>query len=238
MNDSGQNRVFHYAILASLLLHALLLLGFPDLIDRARRAVSFPPPLIARLMEPEPAAPAPPPAVEKKVEPPKPAPRLAKPVPKAAEPAPVAPAPVVEQPAPPVESAQPPQPVPAPPVAAVAPQPAAPATQSTATLSTAPSAEVQSRDQYRVQLIDEARRHKRYPPIARENNWQGNVLVGVAIAADGRASVTLKGSSGHEILDRQALDMFRQAARAVPLPPALRGREFTLEVRAVYGLEE
>ena len=120
MNDSGQNRVFHYAILASLLLHALLLLGFPDLIDRARRAVSFPPPLIARLMEPEPAAPAPPPAVEKKVEPPKPAPRLAKPVPKAAEPAPVAPAPVVEQPAPPVESAQPPQPVPAPPVAAVA----------------------------------------------------------------------------------------------------------------------
>jgi len=238
MNDSGQNRVFHYAILASLLLHALLLLGFPDLIDRARRAVSFPPPLIARLMEPEPAAPAPPPAVEKKVEPPKPAPRLAKPVPKAAEPAPVAPAPVVEQPAPPVESAQPPQPVPAPPVAAVAPQPAAPATQSTATLSTAPSAEVQSRDQYRVQLIDEARRHKRYPPIARENNWQGNVLVGVAIAADGRASVTLKGSSGHEILDRQALDMFRQAARAVPLPPALRGREFALEVRAVYGLEE
>jgi len=238
MNDSGQNRVFHYAILASLLLHALLLLSFPDLIDRARRAVSFPPPLIARLMEPEPAAPAPPPAVEKKVEPPKPAPRLAKPVPKAAEPAPVAPAPVVEQPAPPVESAQPPQPVPAPPVAAVAPQPAAPATQSTATLSTAPSAEVQSRDQYRVQLIDEARRHKRYPPIARENNWQGNVLVGVAIAADGRASVTLKGSSGHQILDRQALDMFRQAARAVPLPPALRGREFTLEVRAVYGLEE
>ena len=238
MNDSGQNRVFHYAILASLLLHALLLLGFPDLIDRARRAVSFPPPLIARLMEPEPAAPPPPPAVEKKVEPPKPAPRLAKPVPKAAEPAPVAPAPVVEQPAPPVESAQPPQPVPAPPVAAVAPQPAAPATQSTATLSTAPSAEVQSRDQYRVQLIDEARRHKRYPPIARENNWQGNVLVGVAIAADGRASVTLKGSSGHQILDRQALDMFRQAARAVPLPPALRGREFTLEVRAVYGLEE
>ena len=49
MNDSGQNRVFHYAILASLLLHALLLLGFPDLIDRARRAVSFPPPLIARV---------------------------------------------------------------------------------------------------------------------------------------------------------------------------------------------
>ena len=239
MGDSGHNRVFHYAILASLALHALLLIGFPDLIDRARRAVSFPPPLIARLMAPEPAAPAPPPAVEKKVEPPKPAPRLARPEPKAAQPAPVAPAPVVEQPAPPVESAQPqPAPVPAPPVAAAAPQSTAPSTQQTATLDAAPSADVQSRDQYRVQLIDEARRHKRYPPLARENNWQGNVLVGVAIATDGRASVTLKGSSGHEILDRQALDMFRQAARAVPVPPALRGKEFALEVRAVYGLEE
>lgn len=237
ISSNGDNRVFQYAILASLALHALLLLGFPDLIDRARRAVSFPAPLIARLMEPEPAAPAPPPAPVEKVEPPKPAPRLAKPVPKATPPAPVAPAPVVEQPAPPVESPQPAQPVPAPPVAAAAPPPTAPATPSTATLSAAPS-DAQSRDQYRVQLIDEARRHKRYPPLARENNWQGNVLVGVAIAADGRASVTVKGSSGHEILDRQALDMFRQAARAVPLPPALRGREFALEVRAVYGLEE
>ena len=237
ISSNGHNRVFQYAILASLALHALLLLGFPDLIDRARRAVSFPAPLIARLMEPEPAAPAPPPAPVEKVEPPKPAPRLTKPVPKAMQPAPVAPAPVVEQPAPPVESPQPAQPVPAPPAAA-APQPTAPATQSTATLSAAPSADAQSRDQYRVQLIDEARRHKRYPPLARENNWQGNVLVGVAIAADGRASVTVKGSSGHELLDRQALDMFRQAARAVPVPPALRGKEFALEVRAVYGLEE
>src|SRR6185503_2052115 len=113
MSDSGHNRVFQYAILASLALHALLLLGFPDLIDRARRAVSFPAPLIARLMEPEPAAPAPPPAPVEKVEPPKPAPRLAKPVPKATPPAPVAPTPVVEQPAPPVESPQPAQPVPA-----------------------------------------------------------------------------------------------------------------------------
>jgi len=89
-----------------------------------------------------------------------------------------------------------------------------------------------------MQLIDEARRHKRYPPLARENNWQGDVRVGVAIAANGRPSVTLKGSSGYDVLDRQALEMFTQAARAVPIPPALRGKEFVLEVRAVYGLED
>ena len=89
-----------------------------------------------------------------------------------------------------------------------------------------------------MQLIDEARRHKRYPPLARENNWQGDVRVGVAVAANGRPTVTLKGSSGYDVLDRQALEMFTQAARAVPVPPALRGKEFALEVRAVYGLED
>ena len=61
MADNGQNRVFHYAMAASIALHALLLFGFPDFIDTARRAVSLPPALIARLMEPE-RAPTPAPA--------------------------------------------------------------------------------------------------------------------------------------------------------------------------------
>jgi len=237
ISPNGHNRVFQYAILASLALHALLLLGFPDLIERARRAVSFPAPLIARLMEPEAAAPAPPPPVEK-VEPPKPAPRLAKPVPKAPQPAPVVPAPVVEQPAPPVESPQPPAPVPPPPVAAAAPQPTAPTTPPAATFSAAPSAEVQSRDQYRLQLIDEARRHKRYPALARDNNWEGVVGISIAVPAGGRPSVALKSSSGYEVIDRQALEMFRAAANAVPVPPALRGSAFALDLRIRYNLED
>jgi protein TonB len=236
MADNDRNRVFHYAVLASLALHALLLFGFPDLIDTARRAASLPPTLIARLMAPEPEpVPAFPPAQpppEKKTEVAKPAPRMTRPVPQLAPPTP--PEVEAEALAPPVEAPPAaPAPVPAaPPIAAAAPQAASPGPQA------APVPESLSRDQYRVQLIDEARRHKRYPPLARENNWQGDVRVGVAIAADGRPSVTLKGSSGYEVLDRQALEMFRQAARAVPVPPALRGKEFALEVRAVYGLED
>ena len=229
------NRPFHYAIMASVGLHALLLLAFPDLLNPSRRGVQFPPPIIARLMEPEPApvpvVPAekpaaaaprePPPA--KKAERPKPAPRVSKPAPQVEAPveqetAAAEPAPVVE--APPT------------PTAAIEPQPAAPAPQP------AQPPESLSRDQYRLQLIDEARRHKRYPPLARENNWQGDVLVAVLVGPNGRASVTLKGSSGYEVLDRQALEMFRQAARAVTIPSALRGKEFALDVRAVYGLEE
>jgi len=243
----NRNRVFHYAVLASLALHALLLFAFPDFIDTARRAASLPPQIIARLMAPEPA-PAPVVPVEpvrREAPPPKkaakPAPPEAPPeAPPAPKPAPVLstpqPAPV---PAPPVQAAAPPAP-PSPPVAALEPQPQ-PQSASPPQASSPPPAQAPeslSRDQYRLQLIDEARRHKRYPPLARENNWQGDVRVGVAIAANGRPSVTLKGSSGYEVLDRQALEMFTQAARAVPIPPALRGKEFALEVRAVYGLED
>lgn len=229
----SDNRPFHYALVASLAAHALLLFAFPDLVDTARRAASIPPQIIARLMEPAPAPAAPLVAqpVPEAPRPPakKPAPRVAKPVPAP----PLLPAPTVTQQKPELQ-------VEPPPVAAVEPQPA-PSSSSTAASSSPPVGEAPeslSRDQYRAQLIDQARRHKRYPPLARENNWQGDVLVGVVVGANGRPSVTLKGSSGYEVLDRQALEMFAQAARAVPLPPALRGKAFSLDVRAVYGLED
>jgi TonB family protein len=227
------SRAFHYALATSLALHALLLVAFPDLADTARRAASIPPQIIARLMEPEPAPPVPVPAPPVQTPTP-PVPPEKKKAPAAKKPAPVistphpAPTPSVPAVADPVP-APPPPPLaamdPKPPTPAAAPQPAQPP-------------ESLSRDQYRLQLIDEARRHKRYPPLARENNWQGDVRVDVAISANGRPTVTLKGSSGYEVLDRQALDMFAQAARSVPVPPALRGKEFSFEVRAVYGLED
>jgi protein TonB len=227
----SDNRPFHYALAASLAAHALVLFAFPELVDTARRAASIPPQIIARLMEPAPEpAPAAPPVVQ-------PVPEAAPPAKKKTEPRLAKPAPApempIEKPAPRIEVPAPPSPVAPPPIAAVEPQPAPP--------SSPPVVEVPetlSRDQYRVQLIDEARRHKRYPPLARENNWQGDVLVGVVVGANGRPTVTLKGSSGYEVLDRQALEMFAQAARAVPVPSALRGKAFSLDLRAVYGLED
>lgn len=237
MIDSNHNRAFHYAVLASLALHALLLFGLQNLPDPARRAVRFPPPIVARLIDPEPV-PAPVQALNgNEVPRAKPAaPRVSRPESaQQSKPAPAVPAPqftaAPSTPTPPAESASSSVASEPPPLASVEPRPASPA----------PSAEAPeslSRDQYRVELIDEARRYKRYPPLARENNWEGGVLVGVVIGANGRASVSVKASSGHEVLDRQALEMFRQAARAVPIPPALRGKEFALEVRAVYGLED
>jgi protein TonB len=231
----SDNRAFRYALGASLVLHALVLFTMPQFVDTARRAASIPPQIIARLMEPAPPAPEPvPPVDEPRIKPAPSKPKAAKPKverPIAVEkPVPAAP-PISIEPTPAA-----PVPAPPPPVAAV--EPRATPTPAPAEAAPQPAPESLSRDQYRVQLIDEARRHKRYPPLARENNWQGDVRVGVTIGANGRPTVTLKGSSGFDVLDRQALEMFTQAARAVPLPPGLRGKEFSLEVRAIYGLED
>ena len=58
------------------------------------------------------------------------------------------------------------------------------------------------------------------------------------IAADGRVSLAVEKSSGHPVLDRQAMEMFKRAQAQVPLPASLRGRPLSLELRAIYNLKD
>jgi protein TonB len=51
-------------------------------------------------------------------------------------------------------------------------------------------------------------------------------------------SVSVKTGSGHEVLDQQALEMFKRATPLVPIPSALRGKEFSIELRAIYNLRD
>ena len=247
MSHSDPNRVFYYAIFASLALHALLLVSFPDLLSSARRAVeSFPPPILARLIAPEPAAPpeaekppAPPPPVQK------PKPTVSKPI---ARPAPSPlPAPAIEPepapPAPPVAAAEPtPAPAQAVPPAPVAVAPPAPQSQPNAQAGEAAAArEARTIGEYRLELIEAARRIKdrtRYPPVARDNNWTGNTNVNVAVPAGGAPAVSVRGTSGHQVLDQHALSIFRQATQEVPVPQALRGKAFVVEVRMDFTLKD
>jgi protein TonB len=235
VSHSDANRVFYYAILASLALHALLLLGFPDLLSSARRAVeSFPPPILARLIAPEPAAP---PAAEKP-----PAPPVQKPKPAAARP--------VAKPAPsplPAPAAEPEPAPPAPPVAAIEPAPPAPAQAPVASTppiqvgESAAAREARTIGEYRLELIEAARRIKdrtRYPPIARDNNWTGNTNVSVAVPPGGAPAVSVRGTSGHPILDQHALNIFRQATQEVAVPQVLRGKAFVVEVRMDFTLKD
>ena len=72
-----------------------------------------------------------------------------------------------------------------------------------------------------------------------DNDWQGEVIVRLSVAASGTiAQVSLARSSGHGLLDEQVLEMFRTAAGEAPVPRALRGQEFAIEVRTVYSLKD
>ena len=94
--------------------------------------------------------------------------------------------------------------------------------------------------QYRLQLIEAARRNRPpYPTVARENNWTGDVVLEIVVRADGHAELGLRRSSGHAVLDKLALDTYQQALRVVPVPPALRGRQVRLEpLRVIYNLTD
>ena len=233
------NRNLRRALLLSLALHGLILFGvtLPSApIPRATISA----PLAARLVEPKPLPPPPPP----------PAPQPERPRAQPAKPA----ASAKPAPAPP-KTASAPKRAPEAHSAAPSPQPASPAAQPAPDAPVPPSVVqtepqpppaspsgeqmvVRTREEYRLQILDAARSHNRYPALARENNWEGQVLVYMTVGVDGRATLSVKSSSGHALLDRQALEMFRRAQAAVPLPPALRGVEFGFELRAIYNLKD
>jgi protein TonB len=237
--NSDPNRAFNYAVLASLVLHGLLLFG----ISQRERARATDPqiPIIARLVEP--AAPAPvaaaAPAQSEPVKPrPRATPAAPKPVAKEA-PAPEAePAPEAAAEEPPVSQVQSVAPVPAP-VAPPAIAAAGPAAETPPPPAAEALADPGSLAQYRLLLISAASKYKRYPRIAMDNNWEGDVVVRMAVGANGRlAALTIQSSSGHAVLDQQALEMFKKASAVVQVPPALRGKEFAFEVRAIYNLKD
>jgi protein TonB len=96
-----------------------------------------------------------------------------------------------------------------------------------------------SLDDYRLELMQVARKYKRYPRAAMDNNWEGRVVVRMVVGANGMiASIGIANSTGHEVLDKQALDMIQKAKGGVLIPPALRGKEFTLEIPVIYNLKD
>jgi protein TonB len=223
----ADQRAFTYAIGASIALHAVLLaLRAPD---SQPPPSSTAPPIVAHLAEPE--APPAPPTVEPQPEKrPPPKPEARKPAPQVVQPTPAPPQTFSVAPAPapaPVEPAPAAEPAPAPPPVASAPA-APPAPDPTLLIA-----------QYRSQFIAAAVRYKRYPLPARDNGWEGDVVVRLEISPSGELSeVKVKRGSGHTVLDEQALEMFKLAAPQVPVPAALRGRAFGFDVRAVYSLKE
>ncbi len=248
-NPSAQNRALAWCVLASLVLHALALL-LPGLRPGApvpgatriltatfapRVAAGEPRPAMSdviKRVDPEPVRP--------KARPETPLPEISTPLPgpgsgpaiaRAAEVA-AAPALPAEPSAAPVGRASG--------ASAARPAEAQPAAASPGA-GTAPSgsgADTGTLDQYRLALIGVARRYKRYPAQAMDQGWQGRVEIRLVVGANGAIQSSLvKASSGYEILDNQALDMVKKAKPLTPIPAALRGREFTVDIPVIFDLQ-
>lgn len=228
--SAAETRRIRYAVALSIAVHAIALFGvWPALRESLQEPVA-PPPLLTRLVElPKPAAPAPP---EERKPPPQPEARKPEPPRPALKPTPAR---SVVEPPPPAPAPAQSEPPPAPVASAAPPAPAAPPPQADAR-----AAEAATAAQYRMQLIAYAQRNKPpYPAIARENNWAGDVVLEIVIRADGRGELGLRRASGHDVLDKLALDTYQEALRAVPVPPALRGKQVRLEpLRVIYNLTE
>lgn len=235
---SDQNRAFHYAVLASLVLHALVLFGGSQ---RERpRVAQTEPPIVARLMEPPappPAAPAAQPPEPEIVKPrprPRPKPAVRKPPPRETPLAQSKPAPM----SPPVEEPPVAETPAAPEIPAAAPE-APPPQMAGADPAPEPMPDPLALEKYRSQINGAAARYKHYPRVARENNWEGRVGLRMVFAPGGRLeSLSVTKTSGYEVLDKQAAEMFRNAAKAVPVPPLLRGKEFSVDVAVAYNLTD
>lgn len=258
------SRVLAAALAASVMLHLAFVLGFPQWVAREHMVI-LPGPLRARI---EPLAPPPPAAPRKEElrapvarEPAAAAPRESAPA--AREPVPRVPATPAQgetrSPAPsgtaPAKPA-PPEPTGAAPMAA----PAEREPQSAAQAATRPSAaraapppreavgaaaptpsddEASTVAQYRIALMEAARAFRSYPRLARENNWEGRVTVRVAVAPGGvPAAFAVASSSGHPVLDQQALEMIHRAQVKTPVPAALRAREFSVEIPVIFDLRD
>jgi protein TonB len=80
-------------------------------------------------------------------------------------------------------------------------------------------------------------RHREYPRLALMRGWEGATTLRLRVAPGGKlAEAAVHQSSGHEVLDDQALAMVKRLG-SLPLPPeALRDREFAVLVPVVFQL--
>jgi protein TonB len=234
--DQRRLRLLWLALLGSLALHALILFLLP-LVERSRAAPATPPPITAQLAKPAPA-PAPPQAEPQPPTEPRQAARP--PVQPHPRPAPLlraAPAPSAEPPRPAPESATAAAPAPSQPPAPQAARTEAPSTTAPAAVASGPDPGSLAR--FRLELMEIARRYKRYPRIAQDNNWEGRVELRVAFAENGALSaLTVKKSAGRTVLDDEAQSMIRSAQPHAPIPPALRGKAFALEIPVDFSLKD
>lgn len=92
---------------------------------------------------------------------------------------------------------------------------------------------------YRLAVASQARRFKRYPTQAMAAGWAGSAEIRVEVGSEGRPRpAAVVRSSGHEALDSAALAMIDAGAERARLPESLRGKRFAVVLPVVFNLED
>ncbi len=117
-----------------------------------------------------------------------------------------------------------------------APNPVPPPVQKPFTPSPAQISD--ANDQYGNTLWGAISKYKKYPRIAQQRGWQGEVIVELSLDGNGKLrSKQILQSSGYDSLDQQALEMVEKALPFPAPPEALRGSNFTIRVPIPFKLE-
>ena len=86
-------------------------------------------------------------------------------------------------------------------------------------------------------LHDMVGKNKKYPQIAIRRSWQGRVTVSARISMGKLIDIVLIDSSGHKVLDEEALAMVRKAVNVLPVKDGLARKSFTVVVPVDFRLE-
>ena len=90
---------------------------------------------------------------------------------------------------------------------------------------------------YGETIADALARYREYPRSAQVWGWQGVVTIRLQVAPSGRLlDAAVHTSSGHEVLDRQAIAMAWIPERLPPLPEGVRDQEVAVLVPIVFRL--
>lgn len=81
---------------------------------------------------------------------------------------------------------------------------------------------------YRIAVATHAKRFRLYPPAAREMGIGGRSEIEIVVAVANSPELRVRQSSGHQELDRAALEMLRRSVDLVELPTLLKGRRLAI----------
>lgn len=94
-------------------------------------------------------------------------------------------------------------------------------------------------ERYGRSLAELLAQQQQYPRMAALRGWEGEVRVRITIARKGNIVATdVIRSSGHDVLDRSAVQLVTQAGPLPRLPEALQNREIQVIVPVHYRLEK